>query len=41
MQVILDEPALAAQHDYFRLGGFSVSLDGQYLAWSSDTNGQW
>jgi oligopeptidase B len=39
MQVILDEPALAAQHDYFRLGGFSVSLDGQYLAWSSDTNG--
>jgi len=39
MQVILDEPALAAEHDYFRLGGFSVSLDGQYLAWSSDTNG--
>ncbi len=39
MQVILDEPALAAQHDYFRLGGFSVSPNGQYLAWSSDTNG--
>ncbi len=39
MQVILDEPALAAQHDYFRLGGFSVSPDGQYLSWSSDTNG--
>ncbi|ETW92934.1 MAG: hypothetical protein ETSY1_41455 [Candidatus Entotheonella factor] len=39
MQVVLDEPALAAEHDYFRLGGFSVSPDGQYLAWSSDTNG--
>ncbi len=39
MQVILDEPALAAQHDYFRLGGISVSPDGQHLAWSSDTNG--
>lgn len=39
MQVILDEPALAAEHDYFRLGGFAVSPDGQYLAWSSDTNG--
>ncbi len=39
MQVILDEPALAKAHDYFDLGGFSVSPDGQYLAWSSDTTG--
>lgn len=37
--VILDEPALAAGHDYFSLGGMAVSPDGRYLAWSADTNG--
>ena len=37
--VILDEPALAAAHDYFSLGGMAISPDGRYLAWSADTNG--
>ncbi len=37
--VMLDETALAAAHDYFNLGGLAVSPDGQYLAWSADTNG--
>ncbi|MEZ5551718.1 MAG: S9 family peptidase [Pseudomonadales bacterium] len=37
--IILDEPALAAAHDYFVLGGLSVSPSGRYLAWSADTNG--
>lgn len=38
-RVILDEPALAAEHNYFVLGGLSVSPDGRYLAWNADTNG--
>ena len=38
-QVILDEPALAAEHDYFRLGALSVSNDGRLLAYSTDTSG--
>ena len=38
-QLILDEPALAAGHDYFRLGAFSVSPDGRFLAYSTDTDG--
>ena len=38
-QVILDEPALAAGHEYFRLGAFSVSNDGRLLAYSTDTDG--
>lgn len=38
-QVILDEPALAAPHNYFRLGGLAVSPDGRYLAWNADTSG--
>ncbi|MEM8766251.1 MAG: S9 family peptidase [Pseudomonadota bacterium] len=37
--VILDEPALAEHADYFSLGGFSVSPNGRYLAWSADTDG--
>ena len=37
--VILDEPSLAAGHDYFALGCLSVSHDGGYLAYSTDTNG--
>ncbi|WP_345724188.1 S9 family peptidase [Qipengyuania vesicularis] len=37
--VILDENALADGHEYFRLGAFSVSKNGRYLAYSSDTNG--
>ena len=38
-QNILDEPALATGHDYFRLGSFSISPNGRYLAYSVDTNG--
>ncbi len=38
-QVILDEPALAAKSSFFRLGGFDISPDGRYLAWSSDMDG--
>lgn len=38
-QVILDEPRLAEEHNYFVLGGLSVSPDDRYLAWSADTNG--
>ena len=38
-QLILDENALAEGHEYFRLGAFSVSKNGRYLAFSSDTNG--
>jgi oligopeptidase B len=38
-QLILDEPALAEGHDYFRLGGSSVSPDGRLLAYAVDTSG--
>ena len=38
-QTILDEPALARDCEYFRLGSASVSNDGALLAYSTDTNG--
>ena len=38
-ELILDEVALAAGHEYFRLGAISVSSDGAMLAWSVDDNG--
>ena len=38
-QVILDEPALAKDTEYFRLGSMSVSDDGSLLAYSADTDG--
>ena len=38
-QTILDEPALARDCEYFRLGSASVSNDGSLLAYSTDTNG--
>lgn len=38
-ELILDEVALAAGHDYFRLGAIAVSNDGKLLAWSVDDNG--
>lgn len=38
-RVILDEPALAEGHDYFALGGMSVSPDGKLLAYGIDDNG--
>ncbi|QUL37077.1 S9 family peptidase [Erythrobacter sp. JK5] len=38
-QLILDETALAQGLEYFRLGAASVSRNGRYLAYSTDTNG--
>ena len=38
-QIMLNEPELAAQTEYFTLGGMAVSRDGRYLAWSADTTG--
>ena len=38
-QTILDEPALAKEFEYFRLGAVSVSNDGSLLAYSTDTDG--
>ncbi|MCZ4342012.1 S9 family peptidase [Sphingomonadaceae bacterium G21617-S1] len=38
-EIILDEPAEAEGHDYFRLQVLSVSPDGRLAAWSADRNG--
>ncbi len=38
-ETVLDETALAEGHEYFDLGAFSVSHDGRYLAYSTDTSG--
>lgn len=37
--VILDEPALAAGHDYFRLGALETSPHHRLLAYATDTDG--
>ena len=37
--LILDEPALAKDHEYFQLGAFSVSENGRLLAFSYDDDG--
>jgi len=37
--LILDETALAEGHEYFRLGGTSISKNGRYLAFATDTDG--
>ena len=39
VQVFLDEPELAGDLEYFRLGSRSVSNDGSLLAYSTDTDG--
>ena len=39
VQVFLDEPKLAADLEYFRLGSLSVSNDGSLVAYSTDTDG--
>ena len=39
VETLLDETALADGYDYFSLGAFSVSHDGRYLAYSTDTSG--
>jgi oligopeptidase B len=38
-ELILDETALAAGKDYFRLGALSVSNNGRLLAWAIDDDG--
>ncbi len=38
-QVLLEQNALAAGHEYYRLGGFEVSPDHRLLAYSVDTTG--
>jgi oligopeptidase B len=38
-QLILDENELAKGLEYFRLGAASISQNGRYLAYSTDTNG--
>ncbi len=38
-QTIVDEPMLAEDFEYFRLGSFSVSNAGSLLAYSADTDG--
>ena len=40
VEVFLDEPELAQDLEYFRLGSWSVSNDGSLVAYSTDTNGQ-
>jgi len=38
-ELLLDEPALAEGKAYFRLGAFSISNNGRYLAYAIDDNG--
>ncbi len=38
-QLLLDENELAEGHEYFRLGATSVSQNGRFLAYSTDTSG--
>ncbi|MBS0284075.1 MAG: S9 family peptidase, partial [Proteobacteria bacterium] len=38
-ELLLDEPALAEGHEYFRLGAFAVSNDGTKLAYAIDDSG--
>ena len=38
-QLILDEPALAADKEYFRLGALSISENGRWLAYATDDDG--
>jgi len=38
-EIILDQNVLADGLEYFRLGAFSISENGRYLAYATDTNG--
>lgn len=38
-EILLDEAALAAGKDYFRLGGISISRDDRIMAYSTDCDG--
>lgn len=37
--IFLDEPALAADHEYFVVGGWTISPDNRLLAYAVDTSG--
>lgn len=39
-EVLLDEPAMARGRPYFAIGGWAVSPDNQWLAWTEDTVGR-
>ncbi len=39
-QVLLDEAALAREHDYFELGSYEISRDDRLLAWTEDHVGR-
>lgn len=38
-ELLIDENALAEGHEYFSLGAASISQNGRFLAYSTDTNG--
>ncbi|WP_445191308.1 S9 family peptidase [Sphingomonas sp. Tas61C01] len=38
-ELLLDEPALAEGHEYFRLGAITISDDGRIMAYSTDDSG--
>ncbi|MDA1008892.1 MAG: S9 family peptidase [Planctomycetota bacterium] len=40
VEVVLDESALAAGHEFFKIGDVAVSPDGSTLAWTQDTVGR-
>jgi oligopeptidase B len=40
VQLLLDQPALAAGQAYFKVGSTAVSPDGKLLAWTEDTAGR-
>jgi oligopeptidase B len=40
LEVMLDEPALAKDKPFYDLGGWAVSPDNQWLAWTEDTVGR-
>jgi oligopeptidase B len=39
-QLLLDQPALAADQAYFKVAATAVSPNGQWLAWAEDTSGR-
>jgi oligopeptidase B len=40
VELLLDEPALAAGRDFFQLGGFDISAGGRRIAYAVDTDGE-
>jgi len=39
-EIVLDGNVLAAGRDYYKIGGYTVSLDGKLVAWAEDTVGR-